>query len=165
MINVERLMKKLTDMVENTTLANTDEDQLFALESDPDIPKIWERGQFVGECDGESYVCDHPDGTCHQAVCHEFLNNKQTGDKIYTGMACQFGKWYRHSWIVNAENQIVEPCSEVASDYFGFELTEVEQAEFLDYWAGRKPVWAKTDKDLEGIEYLLSPSCLAPAMQ
>lgn len=80
-------------------------------------------------------------------------------------MAYQFGKQYRHSWIVNAENQIVEPCSEVASDYIGFELTEVEQAKFLGYWIGRKPVWAKTDKDLEGIEYLLSPSGQAPSMQ
>ena len=155
MNNVERLLDILVSNVGDTELANKDSESLYALEVDSDIIKTISRGELLDVKFDSAFICDHPDGTCHQAVAYEYHNNSEDGDKVFTGMALKKGKWFRHSWIVDANKNIVEPCTELADDYFGFALTEQERDEFIKYWGQTLPVWAKTDEEIEQVEYLI----------
>ncbi len=156
MNNVEQLFDKLVNAVGDTALANQDSESLYALEVDSDIKKTISRGELLELVSDSAFVCDHPEGTCHQAVAYEWNNHSEDGDKVFTGMALKKGKWFRHSWIVDANKNIVEPCTELADDYFGFALTEQERDEFIKYWGQTLPVWAKTDEEIQQVEYLIT---------
>ena len=130
----------LANLIGGTRLAYESEAEMLNLLEDPHITGLVQRGQLFDP--GETnYLCDYPPGLCHQGVCNEYLESKEEGDQIFTGMALNRGVWFRHSWIVNKDGNIVEPCKEISEAYFGMALNEEERSSFIEYWHRRTPNW------------------------
>lgn len=155
----DRIEDYLSGHVECTALAYTDEASRLQLSEDPHIENLLARGEFFDPEQTDSFLCDHPQGMCHQGVCYELHHARESGDRLFTGMALSRGVWFRHSWIVNAKGGIVEPCQEMAEAYFGLALTDSDEQAFVSYWHGRQPNWTNiTEEEKAAIRYLVNAS-------
>jgi len=118
------------------------------------IEDLLARGEFFDPEQADSFLCDHPQG-----VCYELHHARESGDRLFTGMALSRGVWFRHSWIVNAKGGIVEPCQEMAEAYFGIALTGSDEQAFVSYWHGRHPNCSNiTEEEKAAIRYLVNAS-------
>lgn len=128
-MNTDKLANHLESLIGDTKISYKKISQLLSLEDDPHLTNLIENGEFI-EPNEKAYLCDHPFGMCHQAVVHELKINREDGDKLYTGMAMSLGEWFRHSWIINKEGSVVEPCKTLCEAYFGQQLVGKQEKSF-----------------------------------
>lgn len=82
----DRIEDYLSGHVECTALAYTDEASRLQLSEDPHIENLLARGEFFDPEQTDSFLCDHPQGMCHQGVCYELHHARESGDRLFTGM-------------------------------------------------------------------------------